>query len=125
MLLLQNEVNRLKRLAEKRAEAAVKQAEAPAAPAEGEEGEAPAAAPAEPEPAEEIPAFASILPDNSALAPLRTVLYEGLARSLPAEMLVSPTPSGAASRTVLRDIAFDASLWNFPFPEIVEIEMLV
>lgn len=76
---------------------------------------------------EDMPAFSSILPDNSALAPLRNVLYEGLARTLPADLLVSPTPTpnGASSRSILRDIAFDASLWNFPFPETVEIEMLV
>ncbi len=115
--LSQNEVNRLKKLAEKRAGGGEEQ------PAEDEAGAVPAAAP---EPVEDIPAFSSVLPDNGALAPLRTVLYEGLARTLPADMLVSPTPSGTAgSRALLRDIAYDASLWNFPFPETVEIEMLV
>lgn len=117
----QNEVNRLKKLAEKRAGGGEEQP-AEGAGAEDEAGAVPAA-PAEP--AEDIPAFSSILPDNAALAPLRTVLYEGLARTLPADMLVSPTPSGAGNRTMLRDIAFDALLWNFPFPETVEIEMLV
>jgi hypothetical protein len=124
----QNEVNRLRQLAARAAERAagiVPEAEA-GEPAEGD-GEAPAPAPVEEIP-EDAPTVNTVLPDNAALAPLRATIYAALARSLAPELLVSataPVPGTAASKALTRDIAYDAALWNFPFPEMVECEMLI
>jgi hypothetical protein len=126
-------VNRLKQIAARAAERAagiVPEAEVGEAAAVGDgEGEAAAAPPA---PVEEVPEDAptvnTVLPDNAALAPLRAILYAALARSLAPELLVSataPAPGVPASKALTRDIAYDAALWNFPFPEVVECEMVV
>jgi hypothetical protein len=116
-------VNRLRNLANRAA--------APAEEAAAEEGGE--AAPAEPVPVPEEagPTISTVLPDNVALAPLRALLYETLTRSLSPELLVStvapgPAVGSAASRGALqREMAYDAALWNFPFPEVVSFEMLV
>jgi len=115
-------VYRLKQLAAKRAEAAAAAAET--VPAVDEAGE-PIPAPAAVE--EEGPVVNSVLPDNAGLALLRSALYEALAGSLSPEMLVIPAAPapGVAVRALVRDIAYDGSLWSFPFPEMVKLEMLV
>jgi hypothetical protein len=119
----QNEVTRLRNLANRAA--------APAEDAAGEEGGE--VVPAEPvsAPEEAAPTISTVLPDNAALAPLRALLYETLTRSLSPELLVStvapgPAAGNASSRGGLqREMAYDAALWNFPFPEVVSFEMLV
>jgi hypothetical protein len=116
-------VTRLRNLANRAA--------APAENAAAEEGDE--AAPTEPVPTPEEagPTISTVLPDNAALAPLRALLYETLTRSLSPELLVStvaPGPAAGSSSSrggLQREMAYDAALWNFPFPEVVSFEMLV
>ncbi len=131
--VFQNEVNRLRQLAQRAAGGGEEEAaaEAEAATVEGEEGEtAPAPVPVPAEAAEAPPTVNTVLPDNAVLAPLRGLLYETLSRSLAPDLLVStvaPTAaSSAGAKSILqRDVAYDAALWNFPFPEVVTLEILV
>jgi hypothetical protein len=123
VLFLQNEVNRLRQLAQRAAGGGDAEA-----PADGETADdAPAPAPVPEEPAG--PTVNTVLPDNAALAPLRSLLYQTLTQALAPELLVStvaPGPGVAQPRgAVLRELAYDAALWNFPFPEQVTFEMLV
>lgn len=81
-------------------------------------------------PEEAGPSINTVLPDNAALAPLRSLIYEHLTRSLSPELLVNTTApvgtSGGGARGIpQRDMAYDAALWNFPFPEVVSFEILV
>ncbi len=116
---------RLKQLALKKA-AAAEEAAATFVPAEGgvedEAGSVAAALPVD-----EGPVVNSVLPDSTALAPLRAMLYEALARSLGPELMVNPVAPapGVVVRALVRDIAYDGALWSFPFPELVKLEMFV
>jgi hypothetical protein len=67
-----------------------------------------------------VPSVNTVLPDAATLEPLRKVLYDALVSTLPPlPTNVLPVPA------TLRDIAYDGLLWNFPFPETVNIEMIV
>lgn len=120
-ICLQNEVSRLKLLAER---AAAGSEDMPAAEENDKVESSSAETPVVP--SEDLPSVNTVLPDAAALAPLRSHLYEALAQSLSRELMVSTSASVSGDTpNILRDLAYDATLLNFPFPDFVKFDMIV